>query len=199
MRRVVRDRTVLSLGRILTNPALAFVVYNAVFLGWHFPAAYDLALNNHSVHVVQHLMFISVAVMMWWPVVAPVPELERIPDGPLLMLYVFAFGIPMTILSAFLTMSDRLIYPYYELAPRVTSLGPLEDQRLGGLLMWIPGMLIFWVAITAILVPVDPGGVPRVAARGRGVGRPPVTGAIGPTILGISWFMSRTFSGLPCL
>ena len=124
--------------------------YNAVFLGWHFPAAYDLALNHHSVHVVQHLMFISVAVMMWWPVVAPAPELERIPDGPPLMLYVFAFGIPMTILSAFLTMSDRLIYPYYKLAPRVMSLGPLEDQRLGGLLMWIPGMLIFWVAITAI-------------------------------------------------
>ena len=150
VQRAVQDRTVLSLGRILTYPALAFVVYNAVFLGWHFPAAYDLALNHHSVHVVQHLMFISVAVMMWWPVVAPAPELERIPDGPALMLYVFAFGIPMTILSAFLTMSDRLIYPYYELAPRVTSLGPLEDQRLGGLLMWIPGMLIFWVAITAI-------------------------------------------------
>jgi putative membrane protein len=150
MRRLVRDRTVLSLARVLTNPALAFVVYNAVFIGWHFPVAYDLALKNHNVHVVQHLMFISVAVMMWWSVVAPVPELERIPDGPPLMLYVFAFGIPMTIISAFLTMSDRLIYPYYELAPRVTSLGPLEDQRLGGLLMWIPGMLIFWVAITTI-------------------------------------------------
>jgi len=26
----------------------------------------------------------------------------------------------------------------------------LEDQRLGGLIMWIPGMLIFWAAITAI-------------------------------------------------
>ena len=51
---------------------------------------------------------------------------------------------------ACLTMSAQLIYPYYALAPRVTSLGPLEDQRLGGLLMWIPGMLIFWVAITAI-------------------------------------------------
>ena len=150
VRRAVRDRTVLSLDRVLTYPALAFVAYNAVFLGWHFPAAYDLALNHQSVHVVQHLMFISVAVMMWWPVVAPAPELERIPDGPPLMLYVFAFGIPMTILSAFLTMSDRLIYPYYKLAPRVMSLGPLEDQRLGGLLMWIPGMLIFWVAITAI-------------------------------------------------
>ena len=35
-------------------------------------------------------------------------------------------------------------------APRVTSLRPLEDQRLGGPLMWIPGMLIFWVAITVI-------------------------------------------------
>ena len=131
-------------GALRYTSAMLFAV------GWHLPAAYDLALKHHSVHIVQHLMFISVAVMMWWPVVAPAPELERIPDGPLLMLYVFAFGIPMTILSAFLTMSDRLIYPYYALAPRVTSLGPLEDQQLGGLLMWIPGMLIFWVAITAI-------------------------------------------------
>ena len=148
--RAIDKRGVFTLGRLMTHPAVAFIAYNAVFLGWHFPAAYDLALTLHGVHIVQHLMFMAVAVMMWWPVVAPVPELERIPDGPAPMLYVFAFGIPTTILSAFLTLSDRLIYPYYALAPRVTWLGPLEDQRLGGLIMWIPGMLIFWAAITAV-------------------------------------------------
>lgn len=150
IRRTLRDRSVYRLARLLTHPVAAFTAYNLVFLGWHFPAAYNAALEHHSLHIVQHLMFISVAVMMWWPVIAPVTELERIPDGPMLMLYVFAFGIPSTILSAFITMSDSLFYPYYAAAPRVTSLDPLQDQRLGGLLMWIPGMLVFWLAISAV-------------------------------------------------
>jgi hypothetical protein len=111
---------------------------------------YNWALVSHDLHVLQHLMFMAVAVMMWWPVVNPVPELERIPTGPLLMMYVFAFGIPSTLVSAFITLSDSVFYPWYELAPRITSLSPLEDQRLGGLIMWIPGMLIFWVGISAV-------------------------------------------------
>jgi putative membrane protein len=150
IRRCLRSAPVLRAARLLTHPAAAFVAYNLVFLGWHFPAAYNAALENHDLHIVQHLMFISTAVMMWWPVVAPVPELERIPDGPVLMMYVFAFGIPTTILSAFITMSERVFYPFYAAAPRISVLSPLQDQRLGGLLMWIPGMLIFWVAISAV-------------------------------------------------
>ena len=47
-------------------------------------------------------------------------------------------------------MSDKLPYSFYGLAPRVSVLGSLQDQQLGGLIMWIPGMLIFWIAITAI-------------------------------------------------
>lgn len=150
IRRTLRTRWVRAVARPLTHPVIAFVAYNLVFIGWHFPAAYNAALEHHPLHIVQHLMFMVVAVMMWWPVIAPLAELERIPDGPVLMLYVFAFGIPSTILSAFITMSEGLFYPFYAAAPRVTSLTPLQDQRLGGLLMWIPGMLIFWLAISAV-------------------------------------------------
>ena len=150
VQQALRRRSVLRAGRFLTHPAVAFIAYNVVFIGWHFPATYSAALVSHDLHIVQHLMFMTVALMMWWPVIAPAPELERIPDGPLLMLYVFAFAIPSTVVSALITLSDRVLYPWYDVAPRVTALGPLEDQRLGGLLMWIPGMLIFWVAITAI-------------------------------------------------
>ncbi|MGW8265702.1 MAG: cytochrome c oxidase assembly protein [Longimicrobiales bacterium] len=137
-------------GRILTHPVVAFLAYNVTFIGWHVPRMYNWALVSHDLHILQHLMFMAVAVMMWWPVVNPVQELERIPTGPLLMMYVFAFGIPSTILSAFITLSDSVFYPWYEMAPRISSLSPLEDQRLGGLIMWIPGMLIFWVGITAV-------------------------------------------------
>ncbi len=150
IQRAMRRQWVLKVGRLLTHPLVSFTAYNLVFIGWHLPRMYNWALTNHDVHIIQHLMFMAVAVMMWWPVVAPVPELERIPTGPLLMMYVFAFGIPSTVVAALITLSDEVVYTWYELAPRLTSLTPLEDQRLGGLVMWIPGMLIFWVGITAV-------------------------------------------------
>lgn len=150
IRHAVRRGGVLRLGRILTHPAVAFLAYNAVFIGWHLPAFYQLALAFHPIHIVQHLMFMTVAMMMWWPVVAPVPELEQIPDGLLLMLWTFAFALLMTIPAAFLTLSGELIYPFYGAAPRVSSLSALEDQRLGGVIMWVPGFVIYLVAISGV-------------------------------------------------
>jgi len=137
--------------RALTHPAVAYAAYNVVLIGWHFPAAYGLALENHDVHIVQHLLFMAVAVMMWWPIVEPVRELRRI-ARPAVLLYVFAYGIPMSVLSAFITMSDTVLYEWYAQAPRITSLDPLSDQQLGGLIMWVPGMIIFWTAVGAVFL-----------------------------------------------
>jgi putative membrane protein len=150
VRRALRVRGVTPLARALTHPLVAFVVYNVVFLGWHLPVFYNWALVDHDLHIVQHLMFLAAATMMWWPVVNPAPELQRVPEGLLQMAYLFAFAVPATAVSAFITLSDSVLYPFYEEAPRLFGLTALEDQRLGGLLMWIPGMLIFWVAITAV-------------------------------------------------
>jgi hypothetical protein len=129
----------------------------------------------------------SVAVMMWWPVVNPVPELERIPTGPLLMMYVFAFGIPSTVVSAFITLSDTVFYPWYEVAPRVTSLSPLEDQRLGGLIMWIPGMLIFWVGISAVYFRWTKDEYSSWGRKGNGVAERATPGT-GDTLAGLLAF-----------
>ncbi|MGH7475795.1 MAG: cytochrome c oxidase assembly protein [Longimicrobiales bacterium] len=151
LRPLLLRRGVEPMARVLTHPATAFAVYNVVLIGWHFPALYNWALVNHDVHIVQHLMFIAAALLMWWPVVDPLPELRRI--GPLLkILYLFAFGLPMSIVSAFITMSPRAVYPWYVEAPRIVALTPLEDQQLGGLLMWIPGMLIYWTVVTIIFL-----------------------------------------------
>ncbi|MGH7481847.1 MAG: cytochrome c oxidase assembly protein [Longimicrobiales bacterium] len=139
------------LARTLTHPATAFVVYNVVLIGWHFPALYNWALVNHDVHVAQHLLFIGAATLMWWPIVDPLPELARM--GSLLkMLYIFAFGIPMSVVSAFITMASGAVYPWYIEAPRLFGLTALEDQQLGGLIMWIPGMLIYWSVVSVIFL-----------------------------------------------
>jgi putative membrane protein len=90
-------------------------------------------------------MFMVTATIMWWPVMSPLPEL-RLPTGPS-MLYLFLVGIPMQVVAALITFADDVLYPWYVLAPRMWGLSALDDQQLGGLIMWIPGNLYIFGAI----------------------------------------------------
>src|SRR5438046_442483 len=112
-------------------------------------ASFCAALRNHNLHIVQHLVFLTTAVIMWWPVLSPVPELPRIPHL-LQMLYLFLLGIPMSITGALITLSDTVLYPFYAAAPRVGGFAPLDDQQIGGLLMWVLGGLMLWIVMTVI-------------------------------------------------
>lgn len=158
VRPALQSRPIYATARFLTHPATAFAAYNAIYIGWHFPALYNGALERHGLHVVQHLMFIAGAVMMWWPLINPSPELERL-TSPTKMLYLFAFGIPMSVVAAFITMASDALYPWYEAAPRIFPLDAVEDQQLGGAIMWVPGMIIYWTAVTVTFL--------RWAARER--------------------------------
>ena len=150
LRPLLKQRSVLACARALTGPVVAFALYNIVFVGWHFPALYNWALVNHNAHIVQHMMFIASATLMWWPVVDPIPELVRLPT-PARLLYMAALGIPMSIVSAIITFAEQAMYPWYEAAPRVfAGLSAADDQQLGGVIMWVPGMLVFWIALTIV-------------------------------------------------
>ncbi len=148
-RALIRKTVGFDAARVITGPLIAYGIYNVVFVGWHFPFLYNWALENHAVHIVQHLMFIAAAMFMWWPVVEPVPEISRL-ITPLRMVYLFALSIPMSVVSALITLSESVLYPWYGDAERVFALSALQDQQLGGLIMWVPGALIFWVAISII-------------------------------------------------
>ena len=149
IRPVLRVRGVTPVARFLTRPLVAFAIYNVVFVIWHFPFMYNAALEDHDVHIVQHLMFIATATMMWWPVVNPLPELAIMP-GPVQILYLFALGLPASVVSAFIALAEDVVYPFYGRAPRIFELSALEDQQLGGMIMWVPGMIILWIAITIV-------------------------------------------------
>ena len=149
IRPLLRTRGMRGIAGFLTRPLIAFAIYNVVFVIWHFPFMYNTALENHDLHIIQHLMFIGTATMMWWPVVNPVPELARMP-GPVQILYLFAIGLPASVVSAFIALSEDVVYPFYGRAPRVMELTALEDQQLGGMIMWVPGMILLWAAITVV-------------------------------------------------
>src|SRR6185503_2194061 len=128
---------------------VCFAAFNLVIAAWHLPVLYNAAMANHGVHIVEHLMFMASAVMLWWPILSPLPELPRL-SYPMQMLYLFLTTIPMSIVAVYITYSDNLLYPAYAAAPRILGISPLDDQLIGGLIMWIPGGLIFFAVISVI-------------------------------------------------
>ena len=110
---------------------------------------YNLSLADGGVHISMHLMFIASAVIGWWPLMSPLPELPRL-SLPMQMLYVTLLGIPMVVVAAFVTLADAVLYPHYAAAPRLWGISPLQDQKIGGVIMWVPGHSVFLVALTIV-------------------------------------------------
>jgi putative membrane protein len=168
LRPLVKAPWVRRLGRRLTRPSGAFAVFNLVLVGWHLPPLYNLAMDHHAVHIVQHLMIMAAAVILWWPLCSPLAELPRAPY-PVQLLYLFVVGLPMVLVSIFITMAEGVLYPYYAAAPRVwEALTPQADQHLGGLIMWVPGGMVFLVAITVVFFRWQASGADDLAVSPTG-------------------------------
>jgi putative membrane protein len=145
---LLRKRTVFLIARVLTFPALAFLLYNANFWLWHAPPLYNATLENQSIHILEHVTFIVFGILNWWPIFSPSEELPRLPLGGQI-LYIFLSGMPTVALGAGLTFFPPLYAPYLA-APRIWGISAAVDQQLGGLIMWIPGN-IFYIVIVSIL------------------------------------------------
>jgi putative membrane protein len=135
--------------RRLTRPLPAFSVYAVALVGWHLPGPTNTALEIHGWHVIEHLVLLAASVLGWWPIVSPSRVAPPLPYAGQL-LYLFVFGMPMTVVAAMITAAERVLYPFYEAAPRITELTPLADQRLGGVIMWVPSGLIPLAAFTIV-------------------------------------------------
>ena len=149
LRPVLSRPRIAPIVRFLTRAPICFVVFNLVIAGWHLPQFYNAAMANHNLHILEHLMFMAAAVLMWWPLLSQLPEFPRL-AYPGQMLYSFLLSIPMSIVAIYIAMADHVLYPAYSATPRVLSLTPLEDQLLGALIMWIPGGLIFTIIMTVV-------------------------------------------------
>jgi putative membrane protein len=135
--------------RWLTRPLPAFAAFGVALVAWHLPGPFHAALEVHAWHVVEHLVLLGASVLGWWPIVSRSARLPALPYAGQL-LYLFVFGMPMTVVAAMVTGADQVLYSYYATAPRVLDLGPLADQRLGGLIMWVPAGIIPVVAFTVV-------------------------------------------------
>jgi putative membrane protein len=128
--------------RLLTSPLIAGLLSTLIISMWHAPVAYDWALQDKTVHVVEHLMFFAAGLLYWWPMLSPSLALPPISYGAR-MIYLFGVLIAMTPIFAYITFSQDVLYPTYEYAPRLfATFDAAEDQLLAGVSMKLMGLSV---------------------------------------------------------
>src|SRR5205085_8270808 len=71
LRPLLIPRFALPIGRTLTSPLVAFLLFNATFAIWHFPALYEPTLHNQLPHILEHVMSFVTATLTRWPIFSP--------------------------------------------------------------------------------------------------------------------------------
>lgn len=136
--------------RVATHPLVAWTAFLVVNWGWQFSPLYDLAAENTLVHYVQHAVYLGVALLFWWPVVAvdPAPRKLAFPGRAA---YV-ALSIPQnSFLGITLMNVQPSLYPHYW--TQLRDWGPpfAEDLQIAGAIMWGMGAMVFVIALLLVL------------------------------------------------
>lgn len=119
---------------VLTNPAVALVVYVVTLIFWHIPRFYDLALRKPLVHDLEHLLYFGTALLYWWPAIHPTGGRRRLGYG-LLAPYLMVCMIEAALIGLVLTFVSFPLYSAYEHVAPLWGLSVLADQQLGGALL----------------------------------------------------------------
>jgi cytochrome c oxidase assembly factor CtaG/cytochrome c551/c552 len=141
---------VATLWDAISQPVVATVLHGVAIWGWHSPQLYDATLTNEWAHAAQHASFLGTGLLFWW---AMIYGRANRPSYGVSVILVFLTAVHTTVLGALLTIAESSWYPAYTSA-LTTPWGftPLEDQQLGGLIMWVPATIAYLVAALALFL-----------------------------------------------
>lgn len=137
--------------RWFTHPIVAWTLFTATQWLWHQPVGYEWALENRWAHYFEHITFFVTAVLFWWPVIGSPPLLSPL-SYPARMAYTFLAWLPNSLLGAGISLSRAPLYADYVTAAQVNGTDAASDQQLAGLIMWVPGDVLFVTILLALLV-----------------------------------------------
>jgi putative membrane protein len=133
--------------RMLFHPLTCACVSTLVISVWHAPFLYEWTLQDKLVHVGEHLMFLAVSLLYWWPLASPSAVFPA-PGYGARMLYICGTEVAMIPVAAYIVFSGDILYPTYEYAPRlIAGFSPADDQLTAGAIMKIAGLAVSLTAM----------------------------------------------------
>jgi putative membrane protein len=134
-----------------TQPGVTWLVFVAIYVGWHDSKAYNAALSYDWVHDIQHISFLLAALLYWYPVIGAAPRLARRLPSWGKIIYLVGTVPPNMLLGVSIAFASDVIYTYYNSVPRIWGFTVMQDQQISGAIMWIPGSMMFLMAALFIL------------------------------------------------
>jgi cytochrome c oxidase assembly factor CtaG len=145
--------TLRRVARFVTHPVFCWTAFVFTTIAWHTPPMYQLALNSPTWHAVEHVCFLTTALLFWSPIIQPYPLVPQMPRWSIIP-YLFFADFQNTALSAFLIFYERVLYPAYETVPRIAGMTVLEDQAAAGAIMWVASSIFFLIPVGLITIEV---------------------------------------------
>jgi putative copper resistance protein D len=136
--------------RVLTFPVLAWLAFAVTMWGSHYSPLFNAALEHEWLHWLEHMLYVTVALMFWWQVIGVDPTPWRMAH-PIRVLYVFLQMPQNTFLALSIYDTKRVLYSHYETTLRTWGPTPLADQQLAGISMWVLGDILFLAAVAALI------------------------------------------------
>ncbi len=151
VRPLVRNHGVRALYNTLTFPLVAWLMFIIASWSWHFvDGAYEAALRNEGIHILEHLTFVFTAMVLWWTLIDPRPLRSKL-SYPFRAVVLVVTLFNTVAMGAAITFRDEVLYPFYIERERLWNITVLEDQQAGGATMWVVGVMMILIALVATL------------------------------------------------
>jgi putative membrane protein len=134
---------------VLTDPVAAWALHALALWLWHVPGLFTAALEHEAVHVLQHASFLATALLFWWAALGGDARAPRGLGSAVGLL--FTTMLHTAALGALLSLAPTPWYAPYIASTQALGMDPVDDQQLGGLVMWVPAGLAYLVAALALL------------------------------------------------
>lgn len=135
----------------LTHPAFLWLFWVVALIGWHDPNMYNWALEREWVHDVEHLSFFLSSMLFWWNVTSAGPRIHKRFSLLARIGLLIAAVPPNMLLGVVLSFAAAPVYTYYLNVPRLWGITLQADQTIGGVIMWIPGSMMYLIAALILI------------------------------------------------
>lgn len=133
------------------NPIVGWTLFIGVPVFVHASPLFDEALRSTPWHALEHGLWLTAALIYWWPIVGADPNPHPV-RWPVRMLSLFLAMPAMSFLALGIYAGDVPLYPTYASLPAPWGPAALGDQRDAAVMMWLVGNLALVLAILLVAV-----------------------------------------------
>ncbi len=150
-RTITQDSAFRRIFAKITSPGISWLLFVTVYVGWHDQNMYDWALRSNFVHDIQHLTFFAVSMLVWWHITGAAPRFHRTLSTAQRLIFAISLVPISMFLGIAITFASKPIFEHYTTIPRLYGLSVMEDQKIAGLIMWIPGGMMHLLAAVILI------------------------------------------------